>query len=644
MRCGAVALLLAQALTCQADADKPLLVMLQDSDLDPVRALVAELGGQITHELPIIDALGVSLSQQQLDELLTRAPDIDRVIDDLAWEPDPGILSRDGCALAGGLELSWRDATATWTIYNKGEAPIALESISVNWPEYLGALGRVSIGDLALQRSTPNHYVLAESRKLAAHSSQSVALRFDAAPDDPHRVQSQVALSLAAGEDCDIELVPSYTAPDSDSYFPTVSGAALLHSHGVTGDGVAVAVLDSGLWEESPELSLDTRGAPRVVGRYDAINDKVVDQAFDESGHGTHMTSVLARSGATTRPDAPQPSYRGIAPDADIVVVKAFGESGVAGFLDLVRGVQWVVENRERLDIKILNLSFAARPRWPYWQDPLNQALMCAWEAGIFIVAAGGNEGPDSMTIGSPGNLPYLLTVGAFTDSWTESNRNDDYIPDFSSRGPTPLGHIKPDLVAPGGHITGITRPGSSLARQFPEYFLSSGEFVMTGTSQAAALVSGLAALILQLEPDLNNDELKCMFRTSTEPAIDLDGRLAYTPFAQGEGMVSLQRALTLGRKDCDQDNLDLAAELADETHFQGPAVFTPDDPPTLPGSDLLISDQEPDKGPSLNRRWGVIDHLERLETVPDPFPFDWFAVYEEEQRRIKAMAENSPR
>ena len=147
-------------------------------------------------------------------------------------------------------------------------------------------------------------------------------------------------------------------------------------------------------------------------------------------------------------------AFKGVAPDVSLVSVKAFDIAGQGDFLDIVRAIQWVVDNRAKYDIRVLNLSFAARPRWHYWLDPINQAVMRAWASGITVIAAAGNEGPEAMTIGSPGNLPFIITVGAVTDSWTPDNKDDDYIPDFSSRGPTPSAHIKPDLVAPGGHIT----------------------------------------------------------------------------------------------------------------------------------------------------------------------------------------------
>jgi serine protease AprX len=618
-----------------------LLVMLQGDDLEAITRGVMAHGAVITHRLPIIDAVGARMNATQLAAIKASTASITRVIDDLAWEPAPDIDADQGCQLTSSIELRWRGATANWTLYNKGATPLPLVEGVLGWPQSLGKLLSMSSDGRALDFAPASgHERLASWRPsseltLAPGAQADLSLRFEHAPTAPAALQREIELSALTSEDCKTELVPSYAAPDQDSYYPSVTGAALLHSNGITGAGVTVAIIDSGLWEGHAELALDTSKRPRVKARFDAILGKEVEEAVDESGHGTHMASVLARSGLVTRPDAPQPSYRGIAPDAGIVAIKAIGDSGEAGFLDIVRGVQWAVDNRERLNIRVLNLSFAAKPRWPYWEDPVNQALMRAWQAGIFIAAAAGNEGPDPMTVGSPGNLPYLLTVGAITDSWTEVEPNDDYIPDFSSRGPTPLGHIKPDLVAPGGHMAGLIRPGSALEKDFPEYKISTGEFVMTGTSQATALVSGLAALLLQIEPELSNDELKCMLRTSTNPAIEADGRLAYSPFAQGDGLVSVKRAITIGDRQCEQQSMDLPADILGRDHFQGPALFMENQAPSLPGQTQAISDRTSEKGMSDTRRWGAAAHLRRLIEPAPTDPFDWPAIYREEQRRI---------
>ncbi|MFT7287308.1 MAG: serine protease AprX [Halieaceae bacterium] len=625
-----------------------LLVMLQGDDLKTISENLVASGATITHQLPIINAVGARMSRAQLEIVEAGTPQLRRVIDDLAYEAEPkDDEDRNDCGLAGSLELRWSDSVARWALFNKSDRDLNLESIHLTWPETLGELRTVKLESKLLklnysQRREVEALVADDtSAGLPAGSETAIYLDFSKAPQTPFTTQRAIALRAQAGADCSTKLAPSYDAPGEDSYYATVSGAALLHSHGVTGTNITVAVLDSGLWEH-PELATDTAGKNRIVARYDAIHDLEPEEAFDESGHGTHMTSVLARSRPATRQGADTPSYHGIAPDARLVVVKAFDHSGEAGFLDIVRGVQWVLDNREAYDIRILNLSFSARPRWPYWDDPINQALMRAWEAGIFIVAAAGNEGPEPMTVGSPGNLPYILTVGAITDSWTEYDHSDDYIPDFSSRGPTPMGHIKPDIVAPGGHMSGLVRPGSSLLKEFPEYLLSNGEFVMTGTSQASALVSGIAALLLQLEPGLSNNALKCMLTSSAQPAIEADGRLAYSPFQQGSGLMNVQRALTLGETDCANAGLSLEQDMANSDHFSGPAVFAENAPPSLPGQHQLISDHESEKGASVTRRWGARAHVERMTDPDAPSPIDWLNVVRDEIQRMEAITRDA--
>jgi hypothetical protein len=273
---------------------------------------------------------------------------------------------------------------------------------------------------------------------------------------------------------------------------------------------------------------------------------------------------------------------------------------------------------------------------------------MRAWASGITVVAAASNEGPEPMSIGSPGNLPYIITVGAVTDSWTPDNRDDDYIPDFSSQGPTPSGHVKPDVVALGGHMTGLIPPDSDLALEQPEDLLKSGELTSTGTSQAAALVSGIAALMLQLEPDLTPDELKCKLLTSAEPAINADGKLSYSPFQQGYGFVSASRTVTLGDRECGTGGLDIAADIANQRHFYGPTLEDKDGEPTLPNLEKMVSREPSKKGQSATRKWGVKAHIERLdpsteETTGLNIPgFDWLELYLQEKESIEDLSTKS--
>lgn len=631
--------------------------MVQGSSGSAMRELVKASGGSVTHDLHIINAVGALLTRAQLDEVL-KSPLVIRHIDDLSIAPPPPQATpqdpEKSCDVGGGLELAFNHSGFKWTLYNKGEAPVVLKHLELTWPKQLGTIDSMSLagapiepatyaraltGSLIVDYASPHQPTLSNTGDLQVH--------FKPAPDlaaDMPLHQRDFSIKADFAGDCTTELIPGYDANHEDFYYAGVAGADALHLHGVTGKGVTVAILDSGLWDHDL-LTRDTAGKNRVLARYDAINDRAGDDLFDASGHGTHMASVLAHSGQTTRQGSPTGSFKGIAPDVNLVAIKAFNVEGQGDFLDIVRGIQWVVDHRETYNIRVLNLSFGARPRWPYWLDPIDQAVMRAWASGISVVAAAGNDGPDPMTIGSPGNLPYIITVGAITDSWTPHDRDDDYIPDFSSRGPTPSAHIKPDLVAPGGHITGLTRPGASLTQEHPEYLLSTGEFVMTGSSQASALVSGIVALLLQLEPDLSPDDVKCKLTSSAEPAINANGLLAYSPFLQGQGLVTAPRAVTLGKTGCGNAGLNIELDMAGTERFQGPATLEEDGSVSLPGLSTMVSPQPSEKGLSTSRKWGVKAHIERLEQTLDPNeptadnPFDWKKAYLEEKAAIEALS-----
>lgn len=642
-------------------------VFLQGDSAQELKALVEANGGTVSHELHIIDAVGAWLTPQQLARVI-ESPLVGRYYDDLATPPaeqDDTDKASD-CDVAGSLELEMQPSAISWTLYNKLSTPAPLRRLELGWPQELGAVASIALDNKPvvpenqpITATNPltlefEHSPTAAGPLLQGTAKLEISFTPPANSSTPHIArQSALELKVDFAGDCSIELLPAYDDNSENFYYNQVAGVEALQLLGVTGKGVTVAVIDSGLWEH-PALALNTAGKSRIVAHYDAINDTQPEAVFDASGHGTHMSSVIAHSGPVTHKGRETGSYKGVAPDVSLAAVKAFDVAGQGDFLDIVRAVQWVVDNKDKYNIKVLNLSFAARPRWHYWQDPINQAIMRAWAAGITVVAAAGNEGPDPMTIGSPGNLPYIITVGAVTDSWTPETRDDDYIPDFSSRGPTPNAHIKPDLVAPGGHITGITRPGSGLTKEHPEYQLGTGEFVMTGSSQAAALVSGIVALLLQLEPDLTPDDIKCKLTSSADPALNKDGLLAYSPFVQGNGYVNATRAVTLGERGCGNPELDIQRDIRGEGHFTGPAIIDENGEVSLPGLATMLSTEPTEKGYSKNRRWGVKAHIERMDNPPSPpfpparnageaTPFDWMEVYLQERALIEELSRKHP-
>ena len=397
----------------------------------------------------------------------------------------------------------------------------------------------------------------------------------------------------------DATLEVSGTAAETG--YPALTGAAQLHYQGVTGDGITVAVLDTGLWG-SMSLQRDTGGAPRVVAQYDAtlnikfpFDDDDDDEDDDEdddfeprdlpfgdcidacddgtslddwNGHGTHVTSIIASSGRTA-----DGAYQGVAPDVDIVAVRAFGPDGSGTYIDVIKALGWIVANRHRYDIRVLNLSFGAPTASHYWDDPVNQAVMMAWKSGIVVVTAAGNEGPGPMTVGVPGNLPYVITIGAMTDNYTPDDRSDDRLARFSATGPTVEGFVKPELLAPGGHMLGQMPPYAWLPLQYPEYVVPVGNyFTMSGTSQAAAVVSGIVALMLEDDPSLAPDDIKCRLMASARAAVRDDGQAAYSVFQQGAGMVDAVAAVADRSIGCANRGLNIRRDLWRIEHYAGPA------------------------------------------------------------------------
>jgi serine protease AprX len=265
--------------------------------------------------------------------------------------------------------------------------------------------------------------------------------------------------------------------------------------------------------------------------------------------------------------------YQGMAPNADLVIVRAFDRNGAARYTDVIAGLNWVLENRQRYNIRVLNLSFGAAPQSFYWDDPLNQAVMAAWRAGIVVVAASGNDGPSPMTVNVPGNVPYVITVGALTDNYTPYDGSDDRLASFSGSGPTYEGFVKPEVVAPGGHIAASMSSSSYLANIDPDSMqLGQQMFTMSGTSQAAAVTSGVVALMLQKNPALTPDEVKCRLIATARPAIKSDNTLAYSVFQQGAGLINAYDATRSTTRGCANTGLDLDADIAGTTHFGGPA------------------------------------------------------------------------
>jgi serine protease AprX len=342
--------------------------------------------------------------------------------------------------------------------------------------------------------------------------------------------------------------------------------ASVAHSYYNFGDGVTIGFLDTGL-DQLYGLSTDLYGYDKAWGTYDAITDTVHDYAAEFSGHGTHVASIATNSDFDT-----QGRIFGVAPNAAIVGIKAFDRMGKATYADVIRGIDWAVQVKDLINLRVLNMSFSGTVQSNYWDDPLNLAVMQAWQAGLVVVASAGNTGPDPMTIGVPGNVPYIITVGAMTDDYTPEVMNDDKLASFSSAGPTYEGFVKPEVVAPGGHLPGLMWFDTQIAIDHPEYHDGGRYFQMSGTSQAAAVVSGVVALMLTEQPWLTPDQVKCRLMDGARSARKSDNTLAYSVFQQGAGVVNAADSLASVATNCANNNLDINKDLAGLQHYSGTA------------------------------------------------------------------------
>jgi serine protease AprX len=259
------------------------------------------------------------------------------------------------------------------------------------------------------------------------------------------------------------------------------------------GDGVTVASIDTGV-APTPNL------AGRIVARVDLTPDR---DGIDRFGHGTHMAGVIAGNGATTFG-----AFEGAAPETGIVSVKVARWDGATDVSNVIAALQWVVSNRTRFNIRVVNLSWGTDSSRGYGVDPLDLAVERAWRAGLVVVVSAGNQGPAAGTVSKPADDPYVVSVGAVDTNGTQDEA-DDSVAAFSSRGPTADGVAKPDLVAPGVSIVSDRTVGSTVDTFRPAARLGATMFKGSGTSQAAAVVSGVVARMLDVDPTLTNDEVK---------------------------------------------------------------------------------------------------------------------------------------
>jgi serine protease AprX len=322
----------------------------------------------------------------------------------------------------------------------------------------------------------------------------------------------------------DAPVAESSYAPGDDPYSVYIATTKIGTSRTPNlGSGIGVALIDTGLSAtaylgnthivQGPDLSFDS-SSPQLAH-------------LDAYGHGTHMGGIIAGNdpGASSKP------FYGVAPNATLINVKVGAANGAADVSQVIAGIDWVVQHRNDpgLNIKVINLSLGYLSTQPYTTDPLAYAAEQAWFNGITVVAAAGNRGSSAQHLDSPAYDPYVIAVGAA--NWDGTNYS---VPSFSSVG---NGVRNPDLLAPGGHIASLSVPNSFVMHQNPSGSPGAGYMRGSGTSQAAAMVSGAVADALSQNPGMSPDRVKGILVKTAHPIA------GYSPNQEGAGTISVYSA-----------------------------------------------------------------------------------------------------
>jgi serine protease AprX len=339
----------------------------------------------------------------------------------------------------------------------------------------------------------------------------------------------------------------------------TVGARAVNWLMGYEGNGIGVAVIDSGVAAWHDDLTRSNRTGQRVVHFKDFVNGRTT--AYDDWGHGTHVAGTIASNGYDSLG-----TRGGIAPKANIIALKALGENGRSTISRIIAAIDYAVSVKNIYNIRVINMSLGAGVYESYNTDPLTIAAKRAVEAGIVVVAAAGNMGraangqPQYGAISAPGNAPWVLTVGASSTEGTV-DRRDDKIAPYSSRGPTMIDFAaKPDLVAPGTATVSLADKTSRMYIDKAQFLVSSlitpmatnslgvpvlsstfrPYLTLSGTSMAAPVVSGTVALMLEANPTLTPNLVKAILQFTAQV---YNG---YDSLTQGAGFLNSRGAVVL--------------------------------------------------------------------------------------------------
>jgi serine protease AprX len=293
-----------------------------------------------------------------------------------------------------------------------------------------------------------------------------------------------------------------------------IVGAEAAHESGVNGEGVDVALIDTGI--------APVAGVGNVINGLDiSFDSQFPVQHLDANGHGTHLAGIIS----------------GLAPQSRLLNVKVGAADGAVDVSQVIAAIDWVVQHRNDngMNVRVLNLAYGTQTTQSYLIDPLAYAAEVAWKHGIVVVTAAGNGGTAAGRLTNPAINPYVLAVGA-SEAHGTYNTADDTVAAFSSRGDASR---KVDLVAPGRSVVSHRVPGGYLDAHHPEGIISATQFRGSGTSQSAAVTSAAAALLLDQDPGLTPDQVKDKLVLSAK-------KLPKGGTGQGSGIIDVDKALKM--------------------------------------------------------------------------------------------------
>jgi serine protease AprX len=380
------------------------------------------------------------------------------------------------------------------------------------------------------------------------------------------------------------------------------------------GAGVTIAVLDSGIAPHADIQTLiaavDFVGNPNPTPVVDLPDDptRAETASIDPNGHGTHVAGILVGSGSHSF----EGRLAGIAPAASLVSVRVLDEAGSGRTSDVLAGLQWVLDHKDDLGIRVLNLSLGHPVYEPAALDPLVQEVEALWSAGIVVVCSAGNAGrTGDGTISSPCNSREVISVGA-SNAWKTPDTADDTVATYSSRGPTLIDHVaKPDLLAPGNRTVSARALGSYLDLLAPDRRVAGDPafpevteyFELSGTSMAAPMVAGTAALMLEQEPSLNPGTVKARLMLSArKPAVG-------SPLVTGAGVLDVTAALHATGQVADAPSPLVSQDTATgELVFENTAALWSEPSFSLPAlwSDAVLWSESTSGDDPLLRSYGV--------------------------------------